>query len=195
MKNSKKIFTISVIAALCVFIALSTSCKKKTTTASTPTTTSTGSNPTPQGTLTATWNDTYTGKQGTISETQVKGNIINGTYFLNSYTSATNTATIAFQALSIAGTGTVTLDNGIHGIGILYETASSSGDVETGFPTSNPGVGTLTVTAFSTSSGTTTISGTYTFTGGPNNSSNPYGTTVTAPSGTVSGSFTGVPFH
>jgi|GEM_PF-4209343 len=195
MKNTKKIFTVSAIAALGIFIALSTSCKKSTTTTSTTTTTTTGTNPTPQGTLTATWNDTYTGKHGTISETQVTGSIISGTYFLNAYTSATNTATIAFQALAIAGTGTVALDNGVHGIGILYETASSAGDVETSFPTSNPGVGTLTVTAFSTASGTTTISGTYTFTGGPNNSSNPYGTTVTAPSGTVTGSFTGVPFH
>ena len=193
MKNTKKIFTISAIVALGIFIALSTSCKKKTTTPTT--TTTTGSNSTPQGTLTATWNDSYTGKNGTISETQVTGSIISGTYYLNGYTSATNTATIEFEALAIAGTGTVALDNGIHGIGILKETASSAGDIETGFPTSNPGVGTLTVTAFSASSGTTTISGTYTFTGGPNNSSNPYGTTVTAPSGTVSGSFTGVPFH
>ena len=197
MKNTKAFFTAVVMAALCVIICLSTSaCKKKTTTtATTSNTTNTGTNSNPQGTLSATWSDTYTGKQGTISETQVTGTIIGGKYFLNAYTSVTNTASISFQGLSISGTGTVTLDNGVNGIAILKESASSSGDVETGFPTSNQGLGTLTITAFSTSSGKATISGTYSFTGGPNNSSNPYSPPVTAPSGTVSGSFTNVPFQ
>lgn len=183
MKHLKNIFTISVVAALGTLVALSTACKKSSSPTTTTTTTTTGSNPTPS--MSASYSTGFYSGVGNF--TNVSGfSYPNNIYGIQgSIMGSGNQPFTLFINATIVGTGTFALGQGSGPAGsgnyadFIQDTCVTNpykADFETGYPLSNPGSGTLTITSFNSS--TRRISGQFGFTGGTSTQSSP-STTIT----------------
>ncbi|HXU27981.1 MAG TPA: hypothetical protein VN698_12195 [Bacteroidia bacterium] len=164
----KKIFTTTAVLALGALITFA--CKKSsssTTTTTTSTTTST--NPTP--TMAATYSaGIYSGTASVFTTSLTAVNQYGSQYGIQGSVVSNGQPLTIYLSAAIAGTGTVAL--GAQGSSNNYAqfiidpttTNTVTTTYATGYPTSSPGSGTLTVTDFNTTS--RRISGSFSFTAG-----------------------------
>ncbi|HXD93613.1 MAG TPA: hypothetical protein VNX01_10395 [Bacteroidia bacterium] len=165
----KKIFTTTAVLALGALITFA--CKKSntSTTTTTTSTSTTGSNP--PATMAASYTaGVYSGTSAAFTQSLtavnqpygsstfgIQGTVMSGTVPITIYIDA-----------NIPGTGTIALNGaGVGNYAQLYAgpaTSTATPVYSTGYPSSNPGTGTLNITTFNTTSHL--ISGTFSYTAG-----------------------------